>query len=141
MIDKYMERFILNYFGDMPRLLERMGTRLINNGQSNFFCPWHENTRTPAMHLYKDDCGYLAWCFSEHKMFGSYDCYKSLGVDTKALANAMWESLSSEKQKELESLSGSERDLIEIPFKKSLQQFKKGSITYQQLLKDIVKTI
>lgn len=141
-LDIQSEKYIINTYVSMMKLFDRLHIDYRLNG--NMFCPFHENTRTMAAHLYlEEDGSQLVWCFSEHKMYGSWDVYKKFlpDVDTNKLALLILNSFSESKQNEILKNVGNEQDFKEIPFKKSLVDFKKSKISYQDLLKDIVKCI
>ena len=76
-------------------------------------------------------------------MYGSWDIYKKFlpDVDTNKLAKMVLGTFSESKQEEILKNVGNEQEFKEIPFKKSLIEFKKGKINYPQLLKDIANSI
>lgn len=141
-LDLISEKAVINTFIPMTKLFSRLGINYRTNG--NMYCPFHDNKRTMAAHLYiEDDGSELLWCFSEHKMFGSWDVYKHFipDVNTNELALAIINRMSPESAESFLKDVGFEKDLKELPFGKSLNEFRKGEISYQELLKDIVKTI
>ena len=141
-IDKSTERYIISRYMDMTKLFNRLDIDWTLNG--NMFCPFHENTRTRAAHLYlEDDKSYSLFCFSEHKMFTSYDVYKEFlrDVDTNQLALKTINMFPEEEQERILFDVGNERDLKELPFKEDLEKFRKRQIKYIDLLDSIVKKI
>ena len=65
-LDLQTERYIINRFISIPKLFDNLGIDYRING--NMLCPFHDNLRTPAAHLYADEYGYRIWCFAEAKI-------------------------------------------------------------------------
>lgn len=74
----------------MRELLVEMGVDIPRNGV--IFCPFHDNTRTPAAKFY-DDSNKL-WCFGEQKMYFSYNCMRSLNYTDERIFDYLPEDLS-----------------------------------------------
>lgn len=141
-IDKATERYLISRYVDMTKLFNRLDIDWTLNG--NMFCPMHENTRTRAAHLYHEDDGsYSLFCFSEHKMFTSYDVYKEFikDVDTNKLALKIINLFPLEQQEKILFDAGTEKDLKELPFKEDLEKFRKRQIKYIDLLDSIVEKL
>lgn len=141
-MDKKTEKFIINYFMDMKALIAKVGGDVSPN--NTMFCIFHENTRTKSAHYYPDDDhGPCIFCYAEHRLYTNYDIYKILmpDVDTKALAEALWERLDESQKEYVRSNVNSERELPELPYISSLKKFSKHEITYKELLNDIVMSM
>ena len=133
-----LEKFLINYHANMPALMGKFG--LMNRTNGNCFCPFHENKNTPAAHLYHDELGWCLWCFAEHRLYTPYDLYKQYSdLNTKDIANAIWNSLSAVQRDKLIQLSGTERDIKELPFKKELNDFRKHKLNYNNLLDTLLE--
>ena len=139
-IDLRTEKMLINRFVDMSKLFDYLGIEYRING--NMFCPFHSNDNTPAAHLYSDDNGYRLWCFSEFKMYGAWDVYKTYlpRVNTRELANIILNKIPEERRESFLSDLGVEEEIDELPFEKSLEDFKHSKITMLQLLHDIAST-
>lgn len=83
-IDKSLEVKVINHFLRMTDLFEKAGIEYSEH--SNMFCPFHNNTGTPAGHYHTDSN--RLWCYSEQKMYGSYNFIKLYfpNIDTRKLA-------------------------------------------------------
>ena len=97
---------------------------------------FHLNENTPAAHLYHDDNGYRLWCFSEYKMYGSWNIYKTFlpNINTNKLALLIFNNLSPETQKQLLEDLNVEKDRNILLYNKSLLEFKEHKINITQLL-------
>ena len=109
----------------------------------NFLCPFHHNVNTPSAHLYLDEYGSRIWCFSEHKMYGAWNVYKSFipKISTTKLAELIYSKLSEEDRKLLlKNLDMEESDLDDLVYQSSLNNFKHHKITFSELLKEIANS-
>lgn len=131
-IDKQLERKIINYFIPMTQLFDRLGIEYSEH--SNMFCPFHDNTETPAAHYHSDSN--LLWCYSEQKMYGSWNLIKIYfpNMDTNKIAVGIIKKFGID---EVERVLGSVEIDDSIPFDKSLKLFRDGKITYKELCSDI----
>lgn len=136
-IDKKSERYLINRYFSMPKLFDSLGIEYRIN--SNMLCPFHQNENTPAAHLYSDEDGYRLWCFSENRMYGAWDIYKEFipDINTNKLALQLLNALPEERQKEILSDIDNEQELEVLPYKDSLEKFKKREITITELLQKI----
>ena len=140
-IDIGTERYIINRFVSMPKLFDELN--IDYNLQSSMYCPFHENERTPAAKLYKDEEGYRLWCFSEGRMFGAWDIYKDYlpEINTNKLALMILNRLPEDKQKGVLESIGVEFDSTqEIGYIEALKEFRKGNINMVQLKKFIASS-
>lgn len=136
-LDISTERYIINKFISMPKLFDSLGIDYRVNG--NMFCPFHDNAKSPAAHLYYDKSGYRIWCFSEARMYGAWNVYKTFisNVNTNELATLIFNRLSKEEQQSLFDEIGAEQEPEGLPFSDSLKLFKERKISYTELLKAI----
>ena len=133
-LDYSAQRFIINKFIRMDKLMDMLHIDYRVN--ANSFCPFHQNDNTPSAHFYDDSN--LMWCFSEQKMYGSYDLYKVYTqINTEALALKILSKFPEEQQKQILMESQEEVEPEKLPFERSLEKFHKHSITIKELLKDI----
>lgn len=140
-MDKKTERYIINRFVSIPKLLDSIGKEYRTDG--NFYCIFHHNTNTPSAHLYIDEYGSRIWCFSEHRMYGAWDIYKTFipKVSTSKLAELIYSRLSEEDKKALlKNLDMEEADLDGLPYQSSLNDFKHSKISFSELLNLISNT-
>ena len=71
-IDLKLEKQIINTYIPMDKLFDMLGIEY--SLHSNMYCPFHENVHSPAAHLHTDSN--RLWCYSEQRMYGSWDVYK-----------------------------------------------------------------
>lgn len=131
-IDVALERKIINHYILMTDLFDKLGIEYSEH--SNMFCPFHDNTVSPAAHYHTDSN--LLWCYSEQRMYGSWNVLKIFysDVDTNKLAIGIAKKFGLEKiEKELGEL---ELD-NSIPFLKELELFKNNKIDYKTLCEKI----
>ena len=118
-IDKKLEIKIINKFIPMTKLFEQLG--IDYSTHSNMFCPFHHNENTPSAHYHTDSN--LLWCYSEQKMYGSWNLMKQYfpQQDTTKLAINLIKTLGMEK---IENELGEVETENTIPYIKSLEKFK-----------------
>lgn len=139
-LDLQTERYIINRFISIPKLFDSLGIDYRING--NILCPFHDNLRTPAAHLYADEYGYRIWCFAEAKMYGSWNIYKTFmpNINTNQLALMIFNSLSEVDQKNLINDLGTETEQDILPYEQSLKDFKFHKINMSELLHSIANS-
>lgn len=118
-IDRNLERKIINKFIPMTSLFEKLG--IDYSTHSNMFCPFHHNENTPSAHYHTDSN--LLWCYSEQRMYGSYNLLKLYftEVDTNKIAKGIVEKLGID---EIENQLGTVEYDDTIQFEKSLEKFR-----------------
>lgn len=132
-----LERYIINKYISIPKLFDSLGIDYRIDG--NMLCPFHQNTNTPAAHLYRDENGYRLWCFAESRMYGAWNVYKVYlpQIDTKKLALLIYNRMSENDQKVILNDLGTEKELDFLPYQKELDKFKRREITISDLLTSI----
>lgn len=141
-MDKKILKFIINRYIDMLKLLDYLGLDVDPNGQ--MFCPFHDNSRTKAAHLYaNDEQGPCIFCYAEHRLFTNVDLYKLYlpEVDLEVLAQAIYDRLSPEEQAYVMTNANAERVLPELPYIEALRKFKKREIPFSKLIEEINRTV
>lgn len=132
MNDKLFKIFVINYYGDLPKILKELDIRPQQNGL--MFCPMHDNFNTPAAKLFKDKTGWHFFCFSENKQFGTYDVYKEIyNLNMNRVFNELWNRLKQEDKDLMYNLFGEYDDNIQVENIELYQNFRMGKINYQQL--------
>ena len=132
-------KYVINYCVDMKALLRQLKVDVPYNGQ--IFCPFHDNYNTESAKLYRDNDGYKIFCFSEHRIYTSYDIIKDLlNENIYGVYNSIWQSLSNEAKKALEDSFGEvETDEITVPCLEAFDAFRAGEIKYKDLCDIISK--
>ena len=127
------KRYVINYFGNLPEILKKMGINVHTNGL--FFCPMHDNYNTPAAKLFKDPDGWCFYCFSENKVFGTYDVYKDIyHYNMDDIFNQLWNSLSEAQKGQLQTLFGEYDTNTPVDDLDLYNAFKMGQIDYTGLV-------
>ena len=136
-IDLPLEKYLINRFISMPKLFDSLGIDYRIN--SNIYCPFHANDKSPAAHLYADEHGYRVWCFSENKMYGSWDVYKTYmpQINTNKLALMIFNRLNENDQKIILDSLNNEQEIESLPYNNDLIRFKRKEINITQLLQII----
>lgn len=131
-VDLSLEKRVINHYISMVDLFEKFNIEYSEH--SNMFCPFHYNTESPSGHYHTDSN--LLWCYSEQRMYGSWDLIKQYEpiVNTNKLAIGIINKFGRE---EVEKQLGEIEIDNEIPFKRSLQRFKENKISYKELCSEI----
>ena len=136
MKNSLFERFVINYYGDLPTILKNLDVHIQHNGL--FLCPMHDNYNTPAAKIFKDKNGWAFYCFSEQRQFGTYDVYKEIcGYNMKVVFRTLWSQLTESQQAMMKDKFGEYDDQVEVQSEQSFIKFSQKTINYQQLLQEI----
>lgn len=139
MTNKLFKRKLINYYGNLPQILEKLDIEVQRNGL--LFCPFHENYHTPAARLYRNEMGWCIWCFAEHRFYGTYDVYKDiLNFDMDKVFDKYWEKLSEKDREAMNDLLGEYNDTVVVADLEKYGRFRVGKITYKQLLDELINT-
>lgn len=134
MNNRAFERFVINYYGNLPKILKDLDVHVQPNGL--FLCPMHDNYDTPAAKLFKDDNGWAFYCFAEQRQFGTYDVYKEYyHQNMKTLFRKIWSNLTPAQQAKMKDLFGDVNDERVLANENIYQAFFNRQINYQQMLK------
>lgn len=119
------------------------------------FCPFHDNTDTPAAALYKasDGAPDSLYCFAEQRQYTVSDVLsKLMGYNIYEVGHQLWNTMSEYEKKQFLQRH-SKRDMIAQAFQsttsvekqqkkstaKSLHQFKMGETTLNEALQTIME--
>lgn len=134
------ERFVINYYGDLPKILKNIDVHIQHNGL--FLCPMHDNYNTPAAKIFKDSTGWAFYCFAEQRQFGTYDVYKEVyRYNMRAVFRELWNRLSESQRELMKDRFGEYDDSGEIACEQSYQSFYNRKINYQQLINDLCEDL
>jgi len=125
----------------MDKLLQRVLGRPFYVG-SSCFCPFHDNTNTPAAKLYDDERGITLFCFTEQKSYRSSDVFTHFtNFSIQQVFNKIWNRLSDqEKTDYMDRMDSGEIVMSDVVkrFLDSLTPFKQGLMTYDDVLESIL---
>lgn len=130
--------YIVNHYIDTRKLLKSLNINVRAN--NSMFCPFHDNTETPAAHLYREDDGsHTIYCYSEDKLYHNSDLYRNYlpNINIDDLAKLLYENLPEEEKLKIADNIDKPYELPELPFIGALQDFAQHKITYKQLMEKI----
>ena len=140
MNNKIFKIFVINYYGNLPKILDQLDVHVQHNGL--FLCPMHDNYNTPAAKIFKDSTGWHFYCFNEQKQFGTYDVYKEVcGLNMDLVFDNLWKQLSEEEKKKVINTFGEYDDNAPLENIGIYQAFKNGQLTYKQLIQELCKDL
>lgn len=134
------KRFVIDYFGNLPKILEEADVHIQTNGL--MMCPMHDNYNTPAAKIFRDNNGWHFYCFNEQKQFGTYDVYKHVyGLNMEMVFENLWNQLSEAQKNEVTNMFGEYDEETPLENIYLYENFKYGKITYSQLKSELCKLI
>lgn len=136
MNNKLFKMFVINYYGNLPKILKEIDIEVQHNGL--MMCPMHDNYNTPAAKIFKDITGWHFYCFNEQKQFGTYDVYQHVfNYNMDFIFDSLWSKLSEKEQKQMYDIFGEFDDNTPIENIQTYQNFKAGILNYQQLKQEL----
>ena len=140
MNSKLFKRFVIDYYGDLPKILENLDIVVQRNGL--MMCPMHDNYNTPAAKLFKDQTGWHFYCFNEQRQFGTYDVYQQIyNLNMDFVFQQLWSQLSKFEQSQMFDIFGEYDDNAPLENIQTYEKFKYGQIKYQQLKNELCQQI
>ena len=140
MNSKLFKRFVIDYYGDLPKILENLDIEVQRNGL--MMCPMHDNYNTPAAKLFKDQTGWHFYCFNEQRQFGTYDVYQQIyNLNMDFVFQQLWSQLSKFEQSQMFDIFGEYDDSAPLENIQTYEKFKYGQINYQQLKNELCQQI
>ena len=140
MNSKLFKRFVIDYYGDLPKILENLDIVVQRNGL--MMCPMHDNYNTPAAKLFKDQTGWHFYCFNEQRQFGTYDVYQQIyNLNMDFVFQQLWSQLSKFEQSQMFDIFGEYDDSAPLENIQTYEKFKYGQISYQQLKNELCQQI
>lgn len=140
MNSKLFKIFVINYYGNLPKILKDLDIEVQHNGL--MMCPMHDNYNTPAAKLFKDQTGWHFYCFNEQKQFGTYDVYQQIyNLNMEYVFNDLWSKLSKQEQNQMYDIFGEFDDDAPLENIDTYKKFRAGVSNYQQLKQELEKQI
>lgn len=140
MNSKMFKIFVINYYGNLPKILKDLEIEVQHNGL--MMCPMHDNYNTPAAKLFKDFTGWHFYCFNEQKQFGTYDVYQHVyNLNMEYVFNDLWSKLSKQEQDQMKDLFGDYDDDAPLENIETYKKFRAGVSNYQQLKQELEKQV
>lgn len=143
-----LRQLVTEKYSLVKTLRRYSGSNSYHVGQT-CYCPFHDNTNTPAATIFDDDNGERLFCFSEKKQYTSADALEKLmHYDVYELGQKLWNSMSPlEKSDWLAEHNVVDYNSVfvskEKPVTKQLEvkinQFKSNKITISDLLNEYIK--
>ena len=135
---------VINRHGRKHNMLYELLRRDNNEPRSSgvIYCPFHENTNTPAARYHNDIDGEKIYCFTEGRLYSLSDYYKTiLGLNIELIFNRIWNVLSDEEKEEYKKLYGDYSYNVEIDNLLLYGNFRVGKINYNELLDGLINSI
>lgn len=140
MNSKLFKIFVINYYGNLPKILKDLDIEVQHNGL--MMCPMHDNYNTPAAKLFKDQTGWHFYCFNEQRQFGTYDVYQQIyNLNMEYVFNDLWSKLSKQEQSQMYDIFGEFDDDAPLENIDTYKKFRAGVSNYQQLKQELEKQI
>lgn len=108
----------------------------------NVYCPFHENTDTPAAKIYESEDGDSLMCFSEHRRYFPSDVFEKglASMSLEQIFYQVWHSLSVAEQEYFLSENPDSYKIVLLGTEKLLP-FKQGKISFKEALNILLKDI
>ena len=130
-----------------PLILEKAGYEN-QNYHGNVYCPFHDNTDTPAGRIYKDDDGDRLYCYGEcRRQYRPSDAIKKGLMDIRLgkVFHRIWNKLPEGEKDRLRNEFGQPKeDFLSDDFKsviEDMKDFKRGWVDYREYLGLAVKAM
>lgn len=149
---KVLERLVKERF-DLQPLLQQLNPDARYQYGRPCFCPFHDNTDTPAAALYQGKAGDYdsLYCFSEQRQYTSVDALKKMGRNVFDEGAKIWKSMSKYEQENYlqhighvnyANIFGNKTAETDYESRVNDQQFASGTITLTTYLKNkIIKEL
>jgi len=140
MNSKLFKIFVINYYGNLPKILKDIDINVQPNGL--MMCPMHDNYNTPAAKLFKDQTGWHFYCFNEQRQFGTYDVYQHVyNLNMEYVFNDLWSKLTKAEQSQMYDIFGEFDDNAPLENIETYRKFRIGQSTYAQLKSELCSQI
>lgn len=140
MNSKLFKRFVIDYYGNLPKILKDLDIEVQHNGL--FLCPMHDNFNTPAAKIFKDTTGWHFYCFNEQKQFGTYDVYRQIyNYNMDVVFNNLWSQLTKEDKQQMYDIFGEFDNDEPLENIQTYKNFKSGLSSYYQLKQELCNQI
>ena len=92
---------LVNEQVSLEQVLKKVNPSAHYQNRKPCFCPFHDNTNTPAAVFYDDDDGQKIWCYAEQRMYTASDAIEILsGMNVYEVGSEIWESMSELEQEQ-----------------------------------------
>ena len=144
--DERFMSFVIDYAIPFPVMLKQAGLEGYTY-EGKVYCPFHDNTSTPAAKMYKGDAkGDTLFCFSEQKIYRPSDVIKKklINKSLRTIFDRIWKQCDDAKREELLGIYSKPVDYIPEAWKKNqeyIDKFKRGETTIEQHLAVLVASL
>ena len=128
-----LELKVIDYFCTFEYLLSYIGVSWPSTSHT-CYCPFHDNSRSPAAKFYKEEHNEHIYCFAEGKQYKPHHLLTNeiVPFSTSHVFSAIWTNLSEEERN---IFSNDFNDYsIAVDFSKYFEDYKKCKISYTELL-------
>lgn len=144
--DDKFKRYIFNRYIPIPVVSQVVGLGQLGYNR-NVYCPFHDNTDTPAAHVYHDEEGDVLFCYSERRRYKPFDflrqLYPNYQEKFESMFQRIWMQLSDKQKEEAIQLFGEDKDFISEENREILgkmSKFKSGRISFKEV-QDLFKEL
>lgn len=138
--DKDFKYYVIDRVISFPMILEKAGYENYHY-TGNVYCPFHDNTDTPAAKMYKDDDGDKLYCYGEcRRLYRPSDVMKQglLKVRLSKVFYKIWIKLNENVKSQLiEEYGMPKESFLSEEFEEvigEMEKFKTGEIDYDEYL-------
>lgn len=141
--EKEFMYYVIDRVIDFPLILKKAGYEDYDYG--TVYCPFHNNTDSPAGKLYQDDEGDRLYCFANKRMFRPSDVLKRdmIKIRLQKVFYRIWKKLSGEKKSRLREEYGQpQEDFLSDEFKEvveKMEKFKNNKINFDKYLELVME--
>lgn len=131
--------YVIDRVISFPLILKKAGYEGYNY-VGNVYCPFHDNTKTPAAKMYKDDEGDKLYCYGEcRRLYTPSDVIKKglLDIRLSGLFYNVWKKLNDNQKSKIKEDYGKPKQYLSEEFNEivdKMEDFKLGKIGYEEYL-------
>ena len=131
-----LEHRVINYYCTFEYLLSYEGI-IFPTHSGKCYCPFHENTDTPAAKLFTDEHNHCLYCFAEAKQYRPHHLLTKgiVNFTVQHVFSAIWSMLS--EQEKLQFSEFIPHKEYKNRFAQHYKDYKEGSLSYLDLLQAI----
>ena len=128
-----LELKVIDHFCTFEYLLSYIGVSWPSMSHT-CYCPFHDNSRSPAAKFYKEEHNEHIYCFAEGKQYKPHHLLTNeiVPFSTSHVFSAIWTNLSEEERNIFSNDFNNYS--IAVDFSKYFEDYKKCKISYKELL-------
>lgn len=137
--------FVIDRIVPFPVILEKAGLEDYDY-YGNVYCPFHDNTDTPAAKIYKNDEGDRLYCYANRRQFKPSDVIKRnlLKANLAKSFQNIWKQIPPSKQEALQNRYGEPRKYLSEEFEEKLEllePFRRGEFDIEEYKRKVLEAL